>query len=123
LDLGRIKQHQFGDVGGCGPAEDRPAEAGAVQPRQVSAVVDVRVREDDGVEFPRLAEEDFVLPPGLRAAALEQAAIEENAPAVELEEVLAAGDLPRSAEEREFHCGFTSTDCGRSARSRGASAD
>ena len=42
-DVGTVEQHDLGNVRRRGSAEDRPAKACLEQPRQVAAVVDVRV--------------------------------------------------------------------------------
>ena len=49
LDLGRIAEHDGGEGRGR-RAEERPAKALADEVRQVAAVVDVGVAEDDGVD-------------------------------------------------------------------------
>jgi hypothetical protein len=66
-------------------------------------VVDVGVGEDHGVEFLRGEAEAAVQAEALLPAPLDQAAVEEEAVPVELEEVAASRDAADGAVEREFH--------------------
>ena len=103
LNLDRVLRRCGGDVGRRCGAVDRPAETGAVQPRQVAAVVDVRVRQNDRVELRRIAAEALVLMPRIDAVSLEQSAVEQNPQVRGFEQMLAAGDLAGGPQEGDFH--------------------
>ena len=66
LDAPRVGQHQAAQVQGAGRAEDAPPVALRDQPRQVADVIEMRVGQDDRVEWTRAAPET---PPSCAAAA------------------------------------------------------
>ena len=77
----------------------RAAKAVAVEAGQEPAVIDVRVREQHGVDRARVEGELAVEDLGLGAPSLEQSAVEQKAPPLELEQMPRAGDRPRGAVE------------------------
>ena len=50
LQLGRVGEHDARELGGGRRAEDAAAKPLADEPRQVAAVIEMRVRQDDGVD-------------------------------------------------------------------------
>ena len=101
LDARRVRQHERAQVARARRAEDAAAKALADQPRQVAAVIEMRVREDDGVDRAgRDRERGPVAQPQLLEA-LEQAAVDENAMVAEIEQMLRAGDGAGGAEKRQ----------------------
>ena len=50
LDVRRIGQHQRAQVLGAGVQNTRPRKPCANQPRQIAAMVEMRVRQDDRVD-------------------------------------------------------------------------
>jgi len=103
LDMSGIVEHDLGDVERGGGTEDGTVEAGFHQSRQVSAVIDMGVGEDDGIEVARVAGELFVLLPGFGAVSLEETAIEEKPELAAFDEVLTAGDLLGSPVKGDLH--------------------
>ena len=71
----------------------------------VAAVVDVGVREDHRIDVGGGEAEGLVDLVGFLAAALEEAAVEEDMGVVEFEEMLGSGDLVGAAEEMPLHAG------------------
>ena len=66
LNVRRIGEHERAQVARARRAEDAAAKALADQPRQVPAMIEMRMREDDGVDLRRPRSET---PPSCDAAA------------------------------------------------------
>jgi len=66
-------------------------------------VIDVGVGQDDLVDRAGVVRRLAVALKGFLALALEQAAVQQDAVAVDFEEVLRAGDRPRRTVERDSH--------------------
>ena len=103
LNLRAVAQHDRGDVGRRGRAEDRSAKSGPIESRKIPAVINVRMRENDAVEVFRVTVELLVLLARFLAATLKKTAVEQHAQVVGLDEMLAAGDFSRRPEKRELH--------------------
>ena len=103
LELGRVEQHEPGELGGRRGAHDRAPEALVDEQRQQAAVVEVGVGEDDGVERRRVDAQRHPVAHRLVGAALEHAAVDEDAGPTRVDEVARAGDRARSAEEGQLH--------------------
>src|SRR5262245_330766 len=103
LDVHAVEQHDVGDVGRCVGAEDRSPVAATEKTRQIAAVIDVRMREDDGIEMRRIVKEVLVLAPRLGSVPLKQAAIQKHLELSTLDHVLAASDFPRRTAKRDLH--------------------
>src|SRR2546429_6386660 len=103
LDLGGIFEHDRGQVARGERAVDVPGVTLAAEVRQIAAVVDVRVAEDDGIQ--RLGVEGKVAVPldGFVAFALEQSALEQEPLPVYFEKEHRAGRGAGGAEEVDFH--------------------
>ena len=86
-------------------AVDRPVEALADERRQVAAVVDVGVAEDDRVDLVRVEREVAVALPGFFAAALVQPAVEQDLVVADFEQVHRPGDAAGRPPEREGRLG------------------
>ena len=95
LDLGRVGEHDAQQVARRRRAVDRPGEPLADERRQVAAVVDVGVAEDDRVDLVGVEREVAVALPGLLAAALVQAAVEQDLVVADFEQVHRPGDAAR----------------------------
>jgi hypothetical protein len=102
LDVRGVEQHHPQHVGGRVGAPDRPGEAVLDQPRQRSAMVDVRVRQHQRVDLAAGDRQAAVLFLGDAARALHQAAVEQHARAGDAQQVLGAGDVARGAEELQL---------------------
>ena len=92
LDVGRIGQHDAGEVDGGRGGVDRPGIAVAGELRQEAGMVDMGVAEDDGAEVARDEGEGAVVELLLGLRALEHAAIDEELAVVGLEPEARAGD-------------------------------
>src|SRR5512139_3220208 len=98
LQEGTIDQDQLGDVYRSRGRVNRAAKAVADQPWQVAAMVEVPVGEDDGID--RICRHGKRLPieqPQFFPA-LEEAAIDEDARTVMVEQMLGAGNGPRATK-------------------------
>ena len=77
-----------------------------MESRQISAVIDVGVRKDHRVEVRRPAVELLVLCSALRAMPLKEAAVKENSPVANLEQMLTASHFASRTVKRELHVRF-----------------
>ena len=103
LDEPGVGQHDGAQVLGGAGAVDGAAVAALAENGQPAGVVDVRVGQHDGVHVGRREREVLVLLARLLAAALEHAAVEQDALAGRLEQVHRARDLAGRAEKRQAH--------------------
>ena len=85
----------------AGVQKMRPAKSGRDQPRQVAAMVEVRVGEDDGVDRGGVDRQRLPVALAQLLETLKQPAVDEDAMAVHLEQVLRAGHGAGGAEERQ----------------------
>lgn len=92
LDEGGVLEHGFAQIGGGGGGVNGAAKSGFVERGEIAAVVDVGVREDDGVNVATVKGKIAVALFGFTAAALVEAAIEQDALTVQLEDVHGTGD-------------------------------
>src|SRR5690606_12186182 len=83
--------------------ENRPCITRADQVWEVAAVIDVRVREDDGVQAAGIKGEAAVADKRLFPRALVQPAVEQYTPAVDLQKVLRSRDCLGGAVKVDFH--------------------
>ena len=112
VDAGRVAQHDGQEIGGGGGGVDGVAVALLGQRGDVAAVVDVGVGEHHGIHRGGIEAEGLVDGFGFLAAALEQAAIEEDARGAEFQEVFGAGDGVGAAEKMPLHAGSGDGRCG-----------
>ena len=91
------------EVDGGGRRVDGAGEAVLDQRRQVAAVIDVGVREHDGVDGARVERQLAIAVFGLLAAALVESAIEKIALAGDFQMMHGTGDRAGRAPECEFH--------------------
>ena len=104
LDEARVGEHDAAQVLGGGGADDLPSESQFMEIGDEAAVVDVRVSEDDIVDFFRFDHDVAVHSIGLKALALEHTAIQKNFLAmVGGDEVLAARHFLGRTDEFDFH--------------------
>ena len=103
LDVRRIAQHPIAKVDGGRGGVDRAGESVLDHRRQIAAVVDMRVRKDDGVDGGSVEGQMAVLLVRLFAPALIETAIEQNPLAAGLYQVHGPGDSPGGAPKRYFH--------------------
>ena len=104
LDMRAVCQHDLAEVAGGESGVDVAAEALLAEVREIAAVVDVGVGEDHDVDFAgvevREAAVDLV---AFLAVSLIEAAVEEDAGAVDFEQVLGSGGGAGGTAEFEFH--------------------
>jgi hypothetical protein len=100
LEMGRVRQHDVQQIVRARRAVDRPGEAVAAEPRQVTRVVDVSVAQDHRAERARVHRERGPVTLAQLLQALEEPAVEQHAAVPVLEQVLGAGDrAPGTSEE------------------------
>ena len=108
LDVCRVGQHHGAEVAGGGGAIDRAGVAVASEQRKPAGVIDVCVREHDGVDLLDWNRELEILLTGLIAPALKHAAVEQDRLPVDAENVTGAGHLASSTGEFDLHaCPWT----------------
>ena len=91
------------EVAAGGVGIDGPAEAALAQQRQAPAVVDVGVAQDHCVDLRRIERERRPIALVGGRAALDHAAVEQQAAAAHGQYVARAGDLTGRAEELQLH--------------------
>jgi len=103
LNLRRIFEHDRGEI----PCRERAVNVAVVtlaaEVRQVAAMIDVRVAQDDRVNLFGIERELAIALDRFLAFALEEPAFEEKAVAVDLEEVHRARGRASRAEETDLH--------------------
>jgi hypothetical protein len=100
----RILEQHAQQVDGGGVAVDRSAVAVPEQDGQATAVVEMAMAEHDGVDPLRIERQRIAVAPLVLAAALEQAAIQQDALASGVHQVAGAGYFPGGAEAGHVHC-------------------
>ena len=100
--MGAVLEHHGDEVGRRLGAVDLRA-AGRGKARQQAAVVDVRVGQQDEVEPAEIATERRPIARGRLAAALEHAAVDQEADAVRFHQQAGSGHLSGRTEERQAH--------------------
>jgi hypothetical protein len=103
LEPPRIKQDQLGELAGPVRRDDRPPEALVDDVRDEPAVVEVSVGEEDRVEGGRVEAERDAVADGLARAALEHAAVDEDACTLRDEQELGSGNCGRTPEKVNLH--------------------
>jgi hypothetical protein len=103
LDLGAILKHDLADVPGGVGGVDVPGEAPSAEVGEIATVIDVGVGQDHAVDLCGIEGKVEVALVGLRPMPLEETAIEENALAVDLKEVLRTGGGLGGAAEGDLH--------------------
>ncbi|OLE77441.1 MAG: hypothetical protein AUG02_01875 [Chloroflexi bacterium 13_1_20CM_2_70_9] len=116
LQLRRVEEDETRELHGPGGRVDRAREAVRDQRGDETAVIEVRVRKDERIDLARREREGQPVPRDLVRAALEHAAVDEDARAIGRKEELRAGDGGRAAEERELQCATSHQPCPYSGR-------
>ena len=88
LDVRRIGEHQGAEVACAGGAEDSALEALRDEPRQVAAVVEVGVGEDDRVDARRVDRQRLPVPFAQLLEPLEQPAVDQHTVCARLDQIL-----------------------------------
>ena len=121
LQVGGVGQHHREQVRRAGRAIHRAAELLSGEERQVSGVVDVRMRQHHRIERRRIDDALAPVPLAQLLHALEQAAVEQDAAAADGEEVHRTGHGAGRAQELEG-CTHPEQPLGRAARRPGETA-
>ena len=103
LDLGRILEHDAGQVARGERAVDVPLEPLAAEVGQVATVINMRVAEDDRIDLLRVERKVTVSLDGFSAPPLEEAALQQQSLAVKLKEIERPGRRAGGAEEMDSH--------------------
>ena len=103
LDVRRIEQHDRAQVARGRRAQDHAPEAALDQRGNVARVINVRVRQDQDVDLGSVKGQVAVALKGLRAAALVQAAVHQDARPVHGHHVHRAGSGLRGAKKLYLH--------------------
>ena len=98
-----VGQDEAGQLDRAGGRPDRPAEALAHDDRDQAAVIEMGVRQQDGVEVGRLVAQRHAVADRLVRAALEHPAVDEDPGLPGLQQELAAGHRGGRAEEGQVH--------------------
>ena len=101
LQVRRVDQHEMREIVRAGRAEHPALEPLRHEPRKVADVIEVRVREDDGVDRARRNRQILPVPAAQLVAALKQATVHKDAMRAGIDEMLRAGHRARRAEERQ----------------------
>src|SRR5919204_5949643 len=103
LQLRRVEEHETGELDSGGRCIDRTGETLRDEMRDEAAVIEVRVRQYEGVDVARVVREGEPIALGLVRAALEHPTVDEHARLAGLEKVLGARHRGRAAEEVQPH--------------------
>lgn len=103
LDHGRIAQHRGAQIAGGVGAIHMAGEAAFGQIRNVAAVVDVRMRQRDGVDLAGVKREMLIDGLAVGPAALIETAVEQKPTFTGFQKVLRAGDSASSAPTCKLH--------------------
>ena len=103
LNVGRVAQHPVAEIHGGGSGINRAGESVFRQRRQVAAMVDVRVRKDDGIHRRAGKRQMAVLVVGVFATALVKAAIQKDPLAARLQQMHGTRDSAGRTPKCELH--------------------
>ena len=103
LQLRGVRKHDAREIRGGRRAEDAALEALRDQPRQIAAVIEMRVRQDDRLD--RVSANGQRLPVALAQVlqSLKQPAIDEDAVTVHFEEMFRSSHRAGRTQERQRH--------------------
>jgi hypothetical protein len=100
LDAGCVDEHDLGEVAGCRGAKDRAPESIADEARDIAAVVNVGVGEEDSINGPGVEGRRRPVTEPELLQALEESAIDQEGCPCQGEEMPGAGDRAGAAMER-----------------------
>ena len=101
LDASGIGQDDPAQILGPGGAEHAAAEALGYEPRQIAAMIEVGMGEDDGIDVRRLDRELLPVPLAQLLEPLEQAGIDQHLCRACIEQIFGAGDGTCRTQERD----------------------
>ena len=96
LQVSRVRQQDPAEVRSRPRAEDGTRETVLDEQRQIARVVEMGMRQNDGIDETRLDWQRRPVAKAKRLEALEQAAVDQQPAVVVLEQVLRAGHRPGS---------------------------
>ena len=104
LDLRAVCKHNSGEVTSSGSRVNRPGVSLLHKVRQIPAVVDMRMRKDQGIYLSRVKKiEVLVYSNALRSLPLIESALEQNSFPVYLEKMHRTRDCSGSTYEAKLH--------------------
>src|SRR5690606_29931305 len=103
VDIGGVAQHDRGKVDGRLVREHLAAEAAPAEQGEPAGMIDVRMRENDGVDFGGIERERSRVGTLVLQAALEHAAIDEHAASRDFQQMQGTGDLASSTMKNKLH--------------------
>lgn len=103
LHVGAVLEHHGGEVSGAVGGVDVAGETALHQRRQRAGVVNVRVAHHDGFDGSRVERKAVVAFNGFQASALENAAIQHQFRAVDVQQVSRTSGGLRCSAKRPFH--------------------
>ena len=101
LNVRGVGQDERAQIARARRAEDAAAKSAADQPRQIAAVIEMRVREDHRVDALGIDRQRRPVAEPQLLQALKETAVDEHAVAAEVEQMFGAGDGAGGAEERQ----------------------
>src|SRR5439155_25422238 len=94
-------KHQRAQIACPRRAEDAPPKASPDEPRQISTMIEVRMREDDGVDAPGIDRQRRPVALSQLFEPLKQAAVDQHLMVAQIEQMLRPGDGSRGSEKGE----------------------
>ena len=101
LQVRRIGQHDRAQVAGARRAEDPAAKTLRDEPREVTAVIEVGMRQYHGIDARGVDGKRRPVPLPQLLEPLKQPAVHEDAMASEIDQMLRAGDRTRRSQKRK----------------------
>src|SRR2546423_589054 len=103
LQFRRVEEHETAELHGAGRRVDQSVEPACDEMWDESAVIQVRVREEQRIDLARVVGEWEAVAHGLVRTSLEHPAIDQYASVARVEEVLRAGDGRRAPQKGKLH--------------------
>jgi hypothetical protein len=103
LQVSRISQHDLGQLRGTAGAKDPAGKSLRDQPGQMPAMIEVRVREHDGINRTRGHRERLPVPLPNDLETLKQAAVHKDTNVADLEQVFRSSYRSRRTQKRQSH--------------------
>jgi hypothetical protein len=101
LNARRVRKDQGAQLSSAGGAEDRSAKPLGDKPRQVTAVIEVRVRQNDGIDSRRVDRKRPPIPIPQLLETLKETAVDQNSAIIHVEQMLRAGDGTGGPKKRQ----------------------
>ena len=103
LQIGGIQKNETGKLGGCLGRDDFPPVSPLDEKRKAAAMVQMGVRQENKIDLAFVEAERHAIILRECAAALKQAAIDQNAPARGFQKMARTCDILRRTVKGDFH--------------------